>query len=145
MTYSIKHLFHINASRQSVFEAISTIKGLSNWWTTETSGDCSVNGTIQFRFADSGGPDMKVTDCKPAEYLSWECIESNHGWKGYTFSFTLEDKNGKTRVIFSHDGWKEQDENYAACSFSWGRYMESLRRLCETGRGEAFGSEAYKK
>lgn len=36
---SIKHLFHINASKKKVFEAVTTIKGLGNWWTINTSGD----------------------------------------------------------------------------------------------------------
>ena len=71
MTYSIKHLFHIDASREKFFEAISTIKGLANWWTTDTDGNAAIGGVIQFRFAASGGPDMKVTESKPNEKVSW--------------------------------------------------------------------------
>ena len=145
MTYSIKHFFHINASKQKVFEAISTIKGLSNWWTIETTGDSLINGIIQFRFGGSGGPDMKVKESQSPQKVTWECVESNHGWKGHTFTFTLDENEGKTRVRFSHDGWKELDDFYAICNFSWGRYMESLRQLCQTGKGEAFGSEGYRK
>ena len=44
MTHSIKHLFHIDASREKVFEAISTIKGLSNWWTSQTTGSSAKEG-----------------------------------------------------------------------------------------------------
>ncbi len=145
MSHSIKHLFHINASKSKVFEALSTIKGLSNWWTTDTKGNTSIGGIIKFRFADSGGPDMKVTESWPNEKVSWECVESNHGWKGTTFTFLLDENDGKTRVRFSHDGWQNNDDFYAICSFSWGRYMESLRQLCQTGKGEAFGSEGYRK
>jgi uncharacterized protein YndB with AHSA1/START domain len=145
MTHSIRHLFHINASRQKVFEAISTINGLSNWWTTKTTGDSSADRVIQFRFADMGGPDMKVTEIKPNEGITWECVASPHGWVGHTFTIKLDDNEGKTRVRFSHDGWKENDDYYAICSFSWGRYMESLRQYCQTGSGEAFGSEGYRK
>jgi uncharacterized protein YndB with AHSA1/START domain len=145
MTYSIKQLFHINASKEKVFEAISTINGLSNWWTVETSGDASTGGIIQFRFAASGGPDMKVSEMKANEKIKWECVASNHGWTGNTLTFLLDENDGKTRLRFSHDGWKEQDDFYAICSFSWGRYMESLRQYCQTGTGESFGSESYKK
>jgi uncharacterized protein YndB with AHSA1/START domain len=145
MNYSIKHLFHINASKQKVFEAVATINGLSNWWTVKTTGSDSVNGVIQFQFGEMGGPAMKVTEAKPNEKLSWECVESPHGWIGHTFTFALDDNDGKTRVRFSHDGWTEQDDFYAICSFSWGRYMESLRQYCQTGKGEAFGSEGYRK
>ncbi len=145
MTYSIKHLFHITASKQKVFEAISTINGLSNWWTTQTAGTTDLGGIIEFRFANMGGPDMKVTEVNPNESISWECVASPHGWVGHTFTIKLDDNDGKTRVRFSHNGFTEQDDGYAICSFSWGRYMESLRQFCQTGKGEAFGSDGYRK
>jgi uncharacterized protein YndB with AHSA1/START domain len=145
MNYSIKHLFHINASKQKVFEAVSTINGLSNWWSVNTTGSDAVNGIIQFRFGEMGGPDMKVTESKSPEKLSWECVASPHGWVGHTFTFALDDNDGKTRVRFSHDGWTEQDDFYAICSFTWGRYMESLRQYCQAGKGEPFGSEVSGK
>lgn len=144
MTHSIKHLFHINASREKVFEAVSTINGLSNWWTTKTSGNADTGGVIRFRFGEMGGPDMKVIEAKNNK-VSWECVASPHGWVGNTFSILLDDNEGKTRVRFSHDGWEKQDDFYAICSFSWGRYMESLRQYCQKGKGEAFGSEGYRK
>jgi uncharacterized protein YndB with AHSA1/START domain len=143
--HSIKHLFHINAPRNEIYKAIASVEGLQNWWTVQTTGDASIGGVLQFRFASHGGPDMKVTEAKPDEKISWECVESKHGWTGTTFLFLLDDNEGKTRVRFSHNGWKEQDDNYAACSFSWARYMESLRQYCQSGKGEAFGSETYKR
>ena len=139
MTHSIKHLFHINAKRSDVFKAISTIEGLSNWWTTKTTGDPAKDGIIQFRFGDAG-PDMKVTAIKPEEGIAWECVASPHGWVGHTFTIDLDDNEGKTRVRFSHNGWNAADDLYAICSFSWGRFMESLRQYCQTGKGEPFGS-----
>jgi uncharacterized protein YndB with AHSA1/START domain len=141
----IKHLFHINASREKVFEAISTINGLAGWWTTKTSGDSSVGGIIEFRFGDFGGPDMKVKEIKPSGLVSWECVGGPEGWVGHIFTFHLDDNDNKTRVRFEQSGWKETGDFYASCNFSWGRYMESLRQLCQTGKGEAFGSEGYRK
>ena len=143
MTHSIKHLFHINAKRSDVFKAISSIDGLANWWTIATTGNAEKGGVLQFRFAGVG-PDMKVTDITQNESVTWECVASPHGWVGNTITFKLEENEGKTRVRFSHDGWKAQDDFYAICSFTWGRYMESLRQFCQTGKGEAFGSEGYR-
>lgn len=143
MKHSIKHLFHINASRQKVFEAITTIEGLSNWWTIQTTGDASLGGSIKFEFGEFAGPQMKVITRDKDNKLIWECTESQHGWTGDTFTFVLDENEGKTRICFSHDGWDEQDDFYAICSFTWGRYMESLRQYCQTGKGGAFGSEGY--
>ncbi|MDY8137792.1 SRPBCC domain-containing protein [Aquimarina sp. 2201CG5-10] len=145
MNYSIKHLFHIEASIHKVFEAIQTIEGLSNWWTTQTKGASEINDTIQFDFGDTVGPKMKIIQLEKEAKIVWECIESNHGWIGHRFVFLLDNNEGKTRLRFSHDGWKEQDDFYGICSFSWGRYLESLRQYCQTGKGEAHGSEGYRK
>ena len=142
---SIKHLFHINASKEKVLEALTTIKGLANWWTTQTTSDSKAGGIIQFRFGDMGGPDMKVKEIKPNESVSWECVSGPEDWIGHIFSFHLDTTESKTRVRFEQSGWKETDDFYASCNFSWGRYMESLRQLCQTGKGEAFGSEGYRK
>jgi uncharacterized protein YndB with AHSA1/START domain len=144
MTHSIKQLFHIDAKKSEVFKALTSIEGLSNWWTKDTTGDSNVGGIIKFRFAENGGPDMKVTGIENNKNVLWECVESPHGWAGHTFNFTLDDNDGKTRVRFSHEGWEDNDDFYAICSFSWGRYMESLRQLCQTGKGEAFGSEYHR-
>ena len=145
MQFAIKQLYHVTAPREKVYEAIATINGLSNWWTTKVSGSAQLNGSLQFDFGDFIGPTMKVTALKPNEMVCWECISDDHGWRGNTFTFTLDENEGKTRIRFSHDGWKEQDDFYAACCFSWSRYLESLRQYCQTGEGEAFGSVGYRK
>ena len=141
---SIKNLFHINAPKEKVYKAISTIEGLSNWWTTQTTGESKVDGIIQFRFGE-GGPDMKVIEMKPNESVTWECVAGPEDWMGTTFTFNLDENEGKTRVRFEQAGYKEANDFYASCAFSWGRYMESLRQYCQTGNGEAFGSEGYRK
>ena len=141
---SIKNLFHINAPKEKVYAAIATLEGLSNWWTLETTGESKVDGVIHFRFG-GGGPDMKVTELKPNESITWECVGGADEWIGNIFTFKLDENDGKTRVRFEQAGWKETNDFYASCSFSWGRYMESLRQYCQTGKGEAFGSESYRK
>ncbi|MBI3260527.1 MAG: SRPBCC domain-containing protein [Ignavibacteriae bacterium] len=101
MAYAIKQLFHINAPREKVYEAISTIDGLSNWWSTNTTGDAGKDGIIQFHFGEHGGPQMKVTNLKQNENVTWECV-STEGWDGHIFTFDLDENDGKTRVRFSH-------------------------------------------
>lgn len=144
MSHSIKHLFHIDANIEKVYEAITTIEGHRNWWTVQTEGDASLGGTIEFRFADHGGPDMKVTKMESNTLVEWECTRSDHGWSGHMLRFELDRNDEKTRVRFSHNNWEEHSDLYAECSFAWGRFMVSLRELCQTGTGQAFGSEGYK-
>lgn len=142
---TIKHLFHITASWEKVYQALTTIDGLANWWTAQTSGETKIGGIIDFGFGNQMVTKMKVTDLKPNELVKWECVGGFDDWIGTTVTFQLDENDGKTRVRFSHDSWKEASDFYAGCSFSWGRYMESLRQLCQSGRGEVFGSDGYRK
>jgi uncharacterized protein YndB with AHSA1/START domain len=138
---SIKQLFHINAEQEKVYQAITTVDGLSKWWTAQTSGDASMNGTIEFRFGEHVMA-MKVVEMRPNEYLKWQCVKGADEWIGTILAFALDRNENKTRVRFEHAGWQDTGDFFAQCSFSWGRYMESLRQLCETGKGQAFGSNA---
>ena len=140
---SIKHLLNINASKEKVFKAISTINDLAQWWTNQTTGSTDIGGIIQFRFGDVGS-DMKVISSEPNKSVIWECVAGFPDWVGTKVTFTLDGNGNKTKLQFEHSDWKEDNEFFAGCSFSWGRYMESLRQLCQTGKGEAFGTEGYK-
>ena len=139
---SIKHLFHIDAPRQKVYEAISTIEGLKNWWTRQTTGGSQPGDVIAFRFGEPG-MDFKVSGLKKDVEVSWECVAGFDDWIGTTITFQLDENDSKTRVRFSHDGWKITNDHYAGCNFSWGRYMESLRQYCQTGEGAPFGSKKH--
>jgi uncharacterized protein YndB with AHSA1/START domain len=137
----IKNLFHINAPVKKVYNAIATINGLRNWWTAETTGNENIGGTLQFRFGNYGGPDMVVKELKPNKLVQWNCVDGMEDWKGTELSFILDSNEGKTRVRFAHANWKNDGDFFAACSFTWGQYMESLRQYCETGKGKPFGSK----
>ena len=141
---TIKQLLHIAAPQQQVYEAISTINGIQNWWTVQTSGNDSLNGIISFRFGDIG-PDFKVTELIPGEKVKWLCVAGFPDWIGTSLIFSLDQNDGKSRVRFEHADWQDDGDFYAGCAFSWGRYMESLRQYCQTGKGESFGSAGYKK
>jgi len=140
----IKHLFHIAAPRADVYKALSTIDGLSNWWTTDVKGDSKAGGTIEFKFG-KGGHDAKVLELTPNELVKWENLTGFGDWKGTTITFYLDENDGKTRVRFTQDGWKEADDMYASVNFSWALYLVSLKKLCETGTGQAYGSATYRK
>jgi hypothetical protein len=134
---TIKHLFHINAAKEKIFAAISTVEGFKNWWTVQTTGNSAVNGIIEFRFKEVG-PDFKVVKSMPPFYFEMLCTSGFDDWVGTTVRLRLDDNEGKTRVRFEHDDWKEATDFYAACNFSWGRYMASLRDYCEKGKGQPF-------
>lgn len=142
---AIKHLFHIDAPREKVYQALTTLDGLSNWWTVQTSGETKLGGIIEFGFGSQMTTTMKVIALIPGELVRWECVGGFNDWLKTIVSFQLSENEGKTLVRFTHDKWKKTNDFYAACSFSWGRYLESLRQLCQTGTGQAFGTAGYRK
>ena len=136
---SIKHLFHISSPREKVYQTVSTVKGIGDWWSVGTNGDYKIGGVVSVPFGNIVTMKFKPTEMKQNEKVLWECIEGPPDWIGTTIGFTLDENEGKTRVRFEHAGWKETGDHYAACSFSWGRYMESIRQLCQAGKGTPFG------
>lgn len=120
-------------SPAATYNALTTIDGLSNWWTNDTKGDA--DGVIQFRFGPAGGFDMKVLERTPNEQLSWEVVDGPAEWIGTKVSFDLKQQDDYTIVLFKHAGWKEPIEFMHHCSTKWATFLMSLKALVETGHG----------
>src|SRR5271166_3838619 len=54
----------INAPIDSVFAAVSSVEGLSAWWTTDTGGSPEPGGELRFTFSD-GVAVMRVEERTP--------------------------------------------------------------------------------
>src|SRR5688572_11016545 len=56
----ILHRVGIKSTQNKVYEALTSIEGLSGWWTKDTKGESNkLGGLVQFRFGQNGF-DMKV-------------------------------------------------------------------------------------
>ena len=119
---------------EKVYDALTTIEGLAGWWTEDTTGDPTPDGTIAFRFPP-GGFDMVVKDAKPAERVTWEVVDGPEEWVGTTVDWQLRRDGNWTVVLFAHQGWAEPVEFMHHCSTKWGTYLLSLKRLLEDGKG----------
>ena len=135
----ILHRVGIKSSLDDVYQALVTTEGLSHWWTTDTTGDSKVGGTITFRFSaegmEIGAFDVKVLELKPASRVLWRVEGGPQEWIGTRISFDLKQEDGYTIVLFNHQGWKEQVEFMNHCSTKWATFLLSLKQLVETGRG----------
>ncbi len=137
----ILHKVGIKASSPvDAYKALSTIEGLSGWWTSDTRGESKVGGVIQFRFGD-GGFDMKVLELQPAMQVLWQVIDGPEEWVGTKISFELRQEGAWTIVLFKHQGWKEPVEFMHHCSTKWGVFLLSLKSLLETGKGAPWPNE----
>jgi uncharacterized protein YndB with AHSA1/START domain len=123
-----------NASPEQVYEALTTLDGLSAWWTEKTTGDPEIGGVIEFRFSN-GGLDARVAELEPGRRVSWLVVEGPQEWVGTTIQFDLRREGAYTIVLFRHEGWREPVEFMHHCSTKWATFLLSLKQLVETGEG----------
>lgn len=116
------------------YRAITTIDGLSGWWTENTTGDAAVDGVIRFRF-EPGDIDMKVVELHLGSKVRWEVVDGPAEWIGTHVNFALDREGDYTLIRFIHEGWAEPVPFMHHCSTKWGVFMLSLKSLLETGAG----------
>jgi hypothetical protein len=104
-----------SSSLDDAYQALTTIKGLSGWWTTDTRGESKIGGIIQFRFG-AGGFDMKVLELDRAKHIEWLVVDGPQEWLGTKVIFELRQESDWTIVLFKHQGWKEPVEFMHHCS-----------------------------
>ena len=123
-----------NAAPEQVYDALTTIEGLTGWWTDDVNGGVDVGDVLEFRFPP-GGFDMEVIDRRPSERVAWKVVAGPEEWVGTTVDWQLRRDGEYTVVMFSHQGWKEPVEFMHHCSTKWATYLMSLKSLVETGKG----------
>ena len=136
----IIHRIGIKSPAAQVYKALSTIEGLSNWWTDEVEGDERIGGKIQFTFRSKTGDEigkmvMEVQKLNPQKDVRWRCIEGPAEWIGTDITFQLSQQDNQTIIIFGHRNWREAVEFTAHCSMKWAVFLLSLREYVETGKG----------
>lgn len=130
----ILHRVGIKSSLDKVYQALTTIEGLSGWWTDDTQGDGKVGGVLRFRFG-AGGFNLKVLELDPARRVLWQVVAGPEEWIGTRVSWELRKEDDYTIVLFKHQGWKEPVEFMHHCSTKWAVFLLSLKSLLETGKG----------
>jgi hypothetical protein len=131
----ILHKVGIKSSSQNdVYKALTTVDGLSAWWTNDTHGESKVGELLKFRFG-AGGFDMRVLELKPGERVLWQVADGPQEWIGTEISFDLRQESEWTLVLFKHEGWQEPVEFMHHCSTKWAVFLLSLKSLLETGKG----------
>ena len=137
----IIHRIGIKSPAAKVYKALSTLKGLANWWTEEVDGDERVGGKIEFRFRTKAGEElgkmvMEVQELNPDKNVQWRCVEGPDEWVDTNITFQLSQVDDQTIIIFGHRNWREAVEFMAHCSMKWAVFLLSLREYVETGKGK---------
>tara|TARA_B100001250_G_scaffold255610_1_gene220017 strand:+ start:268 stop:702 length:435 start_codon:yes stop_codon:yes gene_type:complete len=140
----IKHLLHIKSKKEEVFSALSKPDKISKWYTTIVTGEFKLDQIVIFEFVNFASFKFKITEYVQDQLISMECVESDMPVVGHVMKYEIDENDGKSRVRYSYNGFLEMDDSYANMNFSSAKYLESLRQFCQTGIGEAFGSDNYR-
>lgn len=121
-----------------------------------------LDSIARFTFGPDYFNEMRITELEPPKRVKWDCITGVDEWVGTKTSFELEsgDRDSLLRsrpeaedqikqlksdtltlLSFSQDGWREYTPMFAECNYAWGRFLRSLKLLCETGQGQPWPNQ----
>lgn len=136
----INHRIGIKKDITEVFNALSTVDGISSWWSIHTSGTAGVGGNVDIVFNDLNGKELGAMKFEISELISnnrvvWNFSDGPAEWIGTSVVFDLKTEDAQTIVLFSHRNWKEEVEFKSHCSMKWAVFLLSLKQYLETGNG----------
>ncbi len=136
----------IHATPDALFDALTTVDGLSAWWTRATgSGD--TGGQLKFHMSQPEPCMMRVVAAARPISVQWTvtACDFEPDWVGTrpTFTITAID-DATTELHFRHRGLTEELDCIEMCTRGWDHYLASLRDYVETGTGSPLGSPGDK-
>ncbi len=120
----------IAAPAFSVFEALTTQEKLQQWLATEVIAFPKEGTYAAFAYGFDLHFKVYLLKFDPGKKLVWEFVAGNVEWDGSLLSFTLNEKNGKTKLIFEHRRLKPNDK-LERWKKSWHEAFEKLKTLLE--------------
>lgn len=136
----IIHYFQINGSIESVFEIISTARGISQWWALEAKGHSELGALLDLNFGPGYQWQAQVTQMMPPNEFELTLIKADPDWMDSTVSFQLTANKNGTNTRFFHRGWKEANDHYHISSYCWAMYLRILKRYIEHGETVPYAS-----
>jgi uncharacterized protein YndB with AHSA1/START domain len=135
----------IKASPDKVYQALTDVKKLAHWWTTDTRGECAIGKHLEFWFGGRGpSATMEVTALKESELVRWKATErTTPDWVGTELEFKIFGEDGRSVVHLRHSKWREDAKMFPECSLVWAIYLLSLKEFVETGKGHPYPYNVY--
>jgi uncharacterized protein YndB with AHSA1/START domain len=138
---NILHRLTIDAPPERVHQLAATREGIQRWWTGRpVTGDDKIGGKLSVYFRDSTAPaaTFEVLERSP-ERIVWRCVDGPHDWIDTRITFAPTARtDGGTTLLFSHQGWQQENEFMNGCSTNWAFYLMSLK-----SGAEGHGFNAY--
>jgi uncharacterized protein YndB with AHSA1/START domain len=128
----VKHQIPINATRDNVYAALATEKGLKSWWTADTRADEKAGGKAEFGFENRGMVfRMNIEELSPGKRVVWSCHGDHPEWDGTRLTWNISEQDGATVLRFTHGGWKSMSDFCCSCNSTWGELMYRMKDYLE--------------
>jgi uncharacterized protein YndB with AHSA1/START domain len=134
----------VQASPDTLFDAVTTADGLTAWW-TEAAGSGETGGELRFTMSAPEPLRVHVDEATRPSAVVWTVTECTfeRDWEGTHPTFAVTQLgDGTTELVFTHVGLTDELDCIETCTNGWNHYLGSLRDYVETGRGNPRGSEA---
>ncbi len=139
---NITYELNIKASANTVYQAVTTQKGISGWWSKECKVGEAVGEKSLLKFNKQGTiveMGFKTLSLHPTK-VEWECTENaNPAWLGTKIRTEISEEQNGCSVVFSHadfdEKWKGQDP-FEMTKGGWKHFVASLISYCESGAGQ---------
>lgn len=134
----------IQATPEAVFAAITTVAGVSAWWTRAT-GSASLGGQLEFWFDSRDPCVVKVEEAIRPTRVTWLVTSCAFlpDWVGTRPMFEITPlRDDSSRLRFRHHGLTDELDCIEICTRGWDHFIASLRQYVETGTGNPNGSAA---
>lgn len=134
----------VDQSPEEVFNAIMNVRG---WWSGLFEEDIKGKSNKiddEFTFHAGGGAHyskQKLVELVPGKKVVWLVTDSKldflthkEEWSGTKFGFDIAEQNGKTKIVFTHEGLTPEVECYNACAPAWTQYVQERLLHSLTGK-----------
>ncbi len=132
---------------QEVFQAIVNVQA---WWVgyfNEVFSGDTEKLHDEFTFHAGEGAHyskQKLVEVIPNQKVVWlitdgelSFVEKRDEWVGTKVIFEISEKDGKTQLVFTHEGLTPEMECYESCAPAWTQYLQNkLLPLMDKGKGQ---------
>lgn len=130
---------------KNISGAFNSIKNFRAWWSEEIEGNTDkVGETFFYHYKDVHLCKIKLIEMVADKKLVYQVTDNEFNftkdkteWINTKLIFDVSTEEGKTKIVFTHDGLVPEYECYNVCNDAWTIYMQgSLKNFIETGTGK---------
>ncbi len=132
----IVHVLDIKTTPDRLYDALTTQKGLSGWWTRQTKAEPKVGAVNEFGFGPEMNFKLKVERLDAGKHVTWSSVQGPPDWAGTWVSFDITPTKEGVNLRFTHGGFQTTGGGFGVYSYSWAQFLRSLKLMQETGEGE---------